>query len=98
MTTAASDVRTIERIKTHCLARGVQLPPAATDVLSANGTELLTVHEYATTGGVTVELPGGVLVNAPFDEPHCETSDVTLDADADGQLWLADSAGVVEVV
>jgi hypothetical protein len=98
MTITATELRTIERLKTHCLAHGLTLTPAALAVLSANGKERLTVHEYATTGGVTLELPEGVLVNAPFDEPFCANSDVTLDADSDGRLWLTDPAGVVEVV
>jgi hypothetical protein len=95
---SAGECRTLERLKIEVLAQGLVLTPAAEAVLSSDGREPLTVHEYATTGGVTLELPWNVLVNAPFDEPYCRSSSVTLDADADGGLWLTDRGGAVKVV
>ena len=38
----------------------------------------LTVHEYATTGGVTVVTDGGVYVNAPFDNAYVKQPQGTL--------------------
>jgi hypothetical protein len=39
----------------------------------------LTLREYATTGGVTLQVEGGVYVNAPFDEWYCGSSETRLD-------------------
>ncbi len=59
----------LERIKIAALAGGLQVDD---NVLSElGGPASLTIHEYATTGGITLELPHGVMVNAPFDEPMC---------------------------
>ena len=46
----------------------------------------LTLHEYATTGGVTLRL-GDIYINAPFDDWYCDGSQAMLDADADGSLF-----------
>jgi hypothetical protein len=74
---AAIDRRTLlEDIKIVALAEGLRM---AKDVLQRHGGhDALTVHEYATTGGVTLVLPDDVLVNAPFDEPFCATSPLEL--------------------
>jgi Radical SAM superfamily len=76
----------IEKVKIVALTTGVRIAP---DVLAElGGPDELTIHEYATTGGVTLELPEGVLVNAPFDEPFCERTPLRLERTA-GELELA---------
>jgi len=77
----------IEAVKTSCLARGIRLTAQAERQLSLGGTAPLTVHEYATTGGVTFVLPGNVYVNAPFDDWYVnDVAEVSLDlTDGDGQ-------------
>jgi hypothetical protein len=76
MSSPAADRALLERIKTIALSLGLRI---ADDLLAVLGGEhQLTVHEYATTGGVTLVLPHGVLVNAPFDEPFCARSPLEL--------------------
>lgn len=66
----------VERVKTAALATGVRVDTAVLDALGGN--DALTIHEYATTGGITLELQDEVLVNAPFDEPYCPRSPLEL--------------------
>ena len=70
-------------LKTHCLATGIQVEAGALDVLSHHGELPLTVHEYATTGGVTLKI-GDVFVNAPFDDWFSDRSEATLAHDDNG--------------
>lgn len=86
-----SDRAALERLKIQCLSRGVRVSAAALDLLSNGGTELLTIHEYPTTGGITLVLDGDVVVNAPFDEWFCTEAEVCLDLDDEGLfLQLSD--------
>lgn len=66
----------LERVKGAALAQGVRVEQGALEELG--GPAALTVHEYPTTGGITLVLEQGVLVNAPFDEPYCAESPLTL--------------------
>lgn len=66
----------VEQIKTVSVATGVRVAREVLELLG--GGDALTIHEYATTGGITLELPEGVLVNAPFDDPFCEASPLIL--------------------
>ncbi|MGH9124716.1 MAG: hypothetical protein ACRDZ8_08315, partial [Acidimicrobiales bacterium] len=84
MTAAADVVTVLEAVKTACLARGVRPSTAALDHISRGGRETLTVHEYPTTGGLTMVLDRDVYVNAPFDEWFCADADVVLELDDDG--------------
>ena len=79
----------LEQVKVVALATGLRVAP---DVLRRHdGPGALTVHEYATTGGLTLRLPQEVLVNAPFDEPFCEASPLELRLGGDGlELTLGD--------
>lgn len=81
----------LETIKTVALASGVQIGP---DVLAwLGGPDSLTVHEYPTTGGITLVLPGEVLVNAAFDEAWCADSPLVLSlVDGHLELRLGDTA------
>jgi len=57
-------------------------------VLQHTQGSTLTLHEYPTTGGLTLQLPGCVLVNAPFDEPYCQEAEVWLEEDGAERLVL----------
>jgi len=74
----------VREIKTSCFSRGIHVTPAAATRLSDGGRVPLSIHEYATTGGVTFELEGGIYVNAPFDEWFCHDPETTLDV-SDGR-------------
>src|SRR5690348_15380498 len=65
------------RLKVHCFSRGIRLDPPVIPVLTHEGDMPLTVHEYATTGGVTLKM-GDVYLNAPFDEWFCDRSEAVL--------------------
>ncbi len=81
------DPLTIELLKATALAEGVRLSAEAERLLSNGGRTPLTVHEYATTGGITVVLPGDVYLNAPFDDWYCAESTVAVDV-LDGSLVM----------
>lgn len=74
-------ISAVHRIKVSALSRGISVSPGAAEALSEHGRTPLTIHEYATTGGVTMELPGQVFLNAPFDEPYCADAEARLEAD-----------------
>ena len=91
----------LERIKISCLSRGLRVTPEAMAVLVGSQGPTLTLHEYPTTGGLTVELPGEVYLNAPFDETFCGDAEVRLETDGAGALALvlgADLAPVLRVL
>lgn len=83
----------LTRLKASCFTRGVRLSQAAGEVFTRSGRVPLTIHEYATTGGLTFEVAGGVYINAPFDEwfvvePEAEigvTQEGTLEVRFDGR-------------
>lgn len=72
-----------EVLKISCLSDGIRITPAAELQISQGGIVPLSIHEYATTGGVTLEFEGGIFINAPFDEWFCNPEAV-LDADRKG--------------
>lgn len=76
----------LEQAKIRALATGLRIERSALDLLGGPAAPL-TVHEYATTGGITLDLPHRVSVNAPFDAPYCATSDLQLVGEA-GRLVL----------
>lgn len=82
-------------MKTTALAAGVQIDAGILDELG--GENALTIHEYSTTGGITLQLADRVIVNAPFDEPFCEHSPLRLTRDS-GTLALELGDVVVPVV
>jgi len=79
-------VDTVREIKLSCLATGIQVTKEAEGKLSAKGSVPITIHEYATTGGVTMILPGEVYLNAPFDEWFCKGAEALLSLDPDGNF------------
>jgi pyruvate-formate lyase-activating enzyme len=67
----------LTRLKVHCMAKGIRLEPEAVRCLTGGGEAPLTIHEYPTTGGVTVRM-GDVYLNAPFDDWYCVRSEAVL--------------------
>ncbi len=65
------------RLKIHCLAKGIRLESGVTECLTQGGELPLTIHEYPTTGGVTLRM-GDVYLNAPFDDWYCNRSEAFL--------------------
>jgi len=67
-------------LKLSLLAEGVRLSPSASAAMTIDGRPL-SVFEYPTTGGVTMEAPGAGYVNAPFDGPFAASARWTLDVE-----------------
>lgn len=84
MAAPRADHARLELVKVAALSQGIRLTPAAHDLLSVGGTATLTIHEYPTTGGITVVLDHDVYLNAPFDEWYCVDATTVLDVDQDG--------------
>lgn len=82
-----SELTLSEQLKIACFSKGIRIEPDAADILSDHGREPLTIHEYATTGGVTFELEGGVYVNAPFSDWFAGRPEVALCFDG-SQFWV----------
>lgn len=76
----------LEEMKIVALATGVRLGAQVLEHLG--GADTLTIHEYATTGGITLELPDEVLVNAPFDADFARHSPLALELTSDDHLEL----------
>lgn len=73
--------RALERLKTLCFSDGVAV---SDEMLAAlGGADALTIHEYATTGGIAMSV-SGVAINAPFDSPQSRWSPVALVRETDG--------------
>ena len=97
----SQDTELAQRIKISIFARGIRIDRAAEARLTEGGRVPLTLHEYATTGGVTFILPGDVYVNAPFDEWYCTDPEAVLayDSSTDGLVVRFESEEVpVEAV
>lgn len=77
----STTISNIERLKISCLSRGIKLTSKARNALSANGTQPISIREYATTGGITFAIGNSVFINAPFDEWFCEDPQACLDYD-----------------
>lgn len=82
-----ADPRWSMQFKLSCFERGIIVRPEAQHALAGEAARPLTVHEYATTGGVTVRV-GDVFVNAPFDDWYCDTAEAVLDVTADGSFYV----------
>jgi hypothetical protein len=72
------ELTSLQHLKISCLSRGIKISPEAKERLSEGGIVPLTIHEYATTGGVTLKLEKGIYVNAPFDEWFCDDPEAIL--------------------
>jgi pyruvate-formate lyase-activating enzyme len=90
------DRQAVERLKIACLTQGVAVGPAV--MASMGGPAALTVHEYATTGGIALRA-AGVYINAPFDDPQCPSSPVSMvQTGEDYALEYGDLSFAVETV
>ncbi len=78
----------IESLKISLFVRGIRISPDAEKQMTMNGHIPLTVHEYATTGGVTLILNNGIYVNAPFDEEFCTNPEATLLFDVTSESYV----------
>jgi hypothetical protein len=67
--------RALEALKIEALATGLRADEATLALLG--GAEALTVHEYATTGGIPLRV-GGLDINVPFDEWYCDRATIEL--------------------
>lgn len=80
----------MERLKISCLTNGIRVTPQAEEMLSQGGKVPLTIREYATTGGVTLELEQDIFVNAPFAEWYTTRAEASLELDpVNGNLYVA---------
>jgi len=70
-----------QKLKISCFSRGISLTTNAIDHLTCGGRIPLSIHEYATTGGVTMIVDNEIYVNAPLDEWFCTSPEAILDAD-----------------
>jgi hypothetical protein len=85
----------LEAVKITALSDGVAIDQPT--LASLGGPDALTIHEYATTGGVTLRLPEAVLVNAPFDHPTNARSPLRLLGTSDDGFLLDHPEGQVAV-
>ena len=77
-----------EDLKIAALSTGLCMTEAALSHLG--GASALTVHEYATTGGVPLRVEG-IDINVPFDEWYCRGAELELDVHH-GELVLRQGA------
>jgi hypothetical protein len=99
ITLAVERQQVLEAVKCSALATGIRLTAEASERLTLGGTRALSIHEYPTTGGITMVLEGGVYLNAPFDEWFCVDAVAELDVDHAGTgMVLRHSAGTVNVL
>jgi len=78
---SSSALSNLQKMKISCLSQGIKINENAMDLLSNGGKDPLSIHEYATTGGITLEFEGGIFVNAPIDEWYCNGAEAILDID-----------------
>lgn len=70
----------VESLKHHVMISGIRCSRDVVDSME----EPLSLHEYATTSGIALELPGRIYVNANYDEHYCAASDVWLEFEGTG--------------
>lgn len=88
----------LEAVKIAMLARGVRVTPEALARLTGVDDAPLSIHEYPTTGGLTLELPDDVYVNAPFDEWYCDEATVSLAVRGDSLVLTQPDLAEVPVI
>lgn len=81
-----SSTTQLAKLKVSLLTEGVRLTPEVEHRLSDGGRLPLTLHEYATTGGVTLVIGEDVYVNAPFDEKWSASAPSALGLGQDGAI------------
>lgn len=91
-------LKKIELAKIGLFANGVNISSSARDVLGLRGTRPLTLAEYASTSGVSLELEENIWVNAPikdFNPNFVGNSPYTLDFKND--FFLISPLGEIKV-
>lgn len=83
----------LQRLKIKLLAEGIRIDASAEHQLSDGGRVPLTIHEYATTGGVTLILGDDLYVNAPFDDWYCAGATALLRFDREGGTYVVSYPG-----
>jgi hypothetical protein len=81
----------IKRLKIAIMSSGISITPKARDAIGKGSA--LTIRDYATTGGLTLRLPGDVFVNAPVDDWYCDRPAATLDSVGSGLFILEKNNG-----
>ena len=70
----------LEALKIAALSTGARITDEALGYLG--GADRLTVHEYATTGGIPLRV-GGLDINAPFDEWYSDSASLLIGLEDD---------------
>jgi hypothetical protein len=78
----------LQNLKMNILSKGINISTDAKDKLTQSGTVPLSIHEYATTGGITLVFEEGIYVNAPFDEWYCQSPDAILEFDETSEQFV----------
>jgi hypothetical protein len=78
VTAYSTQVSLLESLKISLFTKGLRITAGAELALTRGGEIPLSVHEYATTGGVTLVVGDGIYINAPFDNAFCDP-EATLD-------------------
>lgn len=65
-------------LKISCMSKGIVVSDEAAALLTEGGSKPMTIHEYATTGGVTLRA-GDFFLNAPFDDWYCDRAEALLE-------------------
>jgi len=77
-----NEIDLLTKLKISCFSKGIEITSGAASKLSHGGTIPLSIHEYATTGGITFRI-GDVFINAPFDEWFCNEPAAIVDIEQD---------------
>jgi pyruvate-formate lyase-activating enzyme len=85
-----------EDLKLHLLSQGLRITDRARHRITEGGSLPVSLHDYVTTSGVILKLPGEVYVNAPTDDAFCASSPYSLDS-SDSELNLVGPSGVLPV-
>jgi Radical SAM superfamily len=88
-----SAMTTTQLLKISSFSRGMLIDESAFARISLGGKVPITLHEYATTGGVTIVADGNVYINAPFDEWYCNAPEAVLSYEAQDDRFTVSFRG-----
>jgi hypothetical protein len=89
-----SEIRRITQLKAELMTEGLAIDPSVREVLAQNG-EPITLADYASTSGITLELENDAWVNAPiadFNANFVEVPNNELRRDQD-ELYITGASG-----
>lgn len=75
---SSCELSILQALKISLLCRGISVSKDAELALTGGGATPMSVHEYPTTGGLSLVLNEDIYVNAPFDEPIAENPEAVL--------------------